>query len=62
MDYGVPAKDARDAIPKKYQQIFNNVLNQVQELLDFDDCGFGYWLFDLGVVLAHYFSNFNNPG
>ncbi|MHA2041432.1 MAG: phosphotransferase enzyme family protein [Candidatus Thorarchaeota archaeon] len=21
---------------------------------DFDDCGFGYWIFDLGVVLAHY--------
>ncbi|MFW9908267.1 MAG: phosphotransferase enzyme family protein [Candidatus Thorarchaeota archaeon] len=21
---------------------------------DFDDCGFGYWMFDLGVVLAHY--------
>ena len=21
---------------------------------DFDDCGFGYWIFDLGVVLAHH--------
>ena len=21
---------------------------------DFDDCGFGHWIFDLGVVLAHY--------
>ncbi|MFW9974045.1 MAG: phosphotransferase [Candidatus Thorarchaeota archaeon] len=30
---------------------------------DFDDCGFGYWVFDLGVVLAHYFidSNDSNP-
>jgi Ser/Thr protein kinase RdoA (MazF antagonist) len=28
---------------------------------DFDDCGFSYWLFDLGVVLAHYFADCNCP-
>lgn len=27
---------------------------------DFDDCGFGYWIFDLAVLLAHYFSDFTN--
>ena len=26
---------------------------------DFDDCGFGYWVFDLGVTLAHYMSDFS---
>jgi len=26
---------------------------------DFDDCGFGYWIFDLGVVLAHYMLDSN---
>ncbi len=29
--------------------------------IDFDDCGFGYWLFDLGVALAHYFADIDNP-
>ena len=29
--------------------------------LDFDDSGFGYWLFDLGVALAHYFADYENP-
>ncbi len=29
--------------------------------IDFDDCGFGYWLFDLGVALAHYFVEIENP-
>lgn len=27
---------------------------------DFDDCGFGYWLFDLGVVLAHHMLDSND--
>ena len=26
---------------------------------DFDDCGFGYWIFDLGVVLAHHMLDTN---
>ncbi len=29
--------------------------------IDFDDCGFGYWLFDLGVALAHYFVDVEKP-
>ena len=29
---------------------FNGEINP----FDFDDCGFGYWIFDLGVVLAHH--------
>jgi Ser/Thr protein kinase RdoA (MazF antagonist) len=83
-DYGFAAKDAREAIPKKHQQSFYDVLERVEEAsqqlgkgkkvyglihadlgntvfcvgqarpFDFDDCGFGYWIFDLGVVLAHY--------
>ncbi len=88
--YGVPAKDAWEAIPQKYQGIFNDTLRLVQEAsqelgkgksvyglihadlgvdgnvafhagkarpFDFDDCGFGYWMFDLGVALAHYLSD-----
>ncbi|MGY5860680.1 MAG: phosphotransferase [Candidatus Thorarchaeota archaeon] len=27
---------------------------------DFDDCGFGYWIFDLGVVLAHHMLDSND--
>ena len=27
---------------------------------DFDDCGFGYWIFDLGVVLAHHMLDTND--
>ena len=27
---------------------------------DFDDCGFGYWVFDFGVPLAHYFIDTND--
>jgi len=27
---------------------------------DFDDCGYGYWLFDLGVVMAHYVLDTNS--
>lgn len=83
-DYGFPAQDAREAIPKKYQSAFDGVLNRVEEAsqqlgksnqsyglihadlgntvfhegkarpFDFDDCGFSFWVFDLGVVLAHY--------
>ena len=83
-DYGFAAQDAREAIPKKHQQSFNDILERVEEAsrqlgkrkhtyglihadlgntvyhaglarpFDFDDCGFGYWVFDLGVVLAHY--------
>lgn len=89
-DYGVPGEDARSAIPKVHQPIFNEALNLFQETfeqlgkgkkvyglihadlgisdnvvyhagearpLDFDDCGFGYWLFDFGVILSQYFSD-----
>jgi Ser/Thr protein kinase RdoA (MazF antagonist) len=28
---------------------------------DFDDCGFGFWIFDLGVVLAHYMIDCEDP-
>ena len=40
----------------------DNVLFQAGEArpLDFDDCGFGYWLFDLGVPLAQYYLDFND--
>lgn len=91
--YGTPAKDAREAIPKAHQDIFNDVLNRVKEAsehlgksksvyglihadlgvtdnvtfqagearpFDFDDCGFGYWVFDFGVVLGHYFIDTND--
>jgi Ser/Thr protein kinase RdoA (MazF antagonist) len=91
--YGAPAKDAREAIPKAHQDIFNDVLNRVKEVseqlgrsksvyglihadlgvtdnvafqsgearpFDFDDCGFGYWAFDFGVALAHYFIDTND--
>lgn len=93
-DYGVPAKEARAAIPKKHQEIFQRTLNLVEEaqnqlgkgrkvfglihadlaigenmvfragealVFDFDDCGFGYWAFDLGVVLANYMLDFEFP-
>jgi Ser/Thr protein kinase RdoA (MazF antagonist) len=83
-DYGFVAQEAREAIPREYQQIFNKTLDLVEETsqqlgrgkrfyglihsdlgntlfragkaypFDFDDCGFSYWIFDLGVVLAHY--------
>ncbi len=83
-EYGFVAQDAREAISKKHQQIFQAVLERVEEAsqqlgkgtrsyglihadlgntvfhggkarpFDFDDCGFSYWIFDLGVVLAHY--------
>ncbi|MHA2020656.1 MAG: phosphotransferase enzyme family protein [Candidatus Thorarchaeota archaeon] len=83
-DYGFVAQEAREAIPKRHQRAFNEVLKRVEEAgqqlgkskqvyglihadlgntvfragkarpFDFDDCGFGYWMFDLGVVLAHY--------
>jgi Ser/Thr protein kinase RdoA (MazF antagonist) len=92
-DYGIPGEDARSAIPKVHQPIFNEALNLFQETfnqlgkgkriyglihadlgvsdnvvyhagearpLDFDDCGFGYWLFDFGVVLSQYISDFND--
>jgi Ser/Thr protein kinase RdoA (MazF antagonist) len=91
--YGAPAKDAREAIPKTHQDIFNDVLNRVKEAseqlgksksvyglihadlcvtdnvafqagearpFDFDDCGFGYWVFDFGVPLGHYFIDTND--
>lgn len=52
IDYGVPAKDARDAIPRTHQQAFNDVLTQVKEV--FEQLGKGrnvYGLIhaDLGV-------------
>ncbi|MHA1904306.1 MAG: phosphotransferase enzyme family protein [Candidatus Thorarchaeota archaeon] len=83
-DYGFVAQNAREAIPKKHQHAFKDVLERVDEAsqqlgkgkqtyglihadlgnvvfrdgkahpFDFDDCGFGFWIFDLGVVLAHY--------
>jgi Ser/Thr protein kinase RdoA (MazF antagonist) len=83
-EYGFVAQDARETIPKKHQQVFEDVLGRVEEAsqqlgrgkesyglihadlgntvfqegearpFDFDDCGFSYWIFDLGVVLAHY--------
>ena len=91
--YGVPAADAREAIPKAHQNAFNEVLNRVRETseqmgkgknvyglihadlglgdnvvfhagearpFDFDDCGFGYWVFDFGVALAQYFIDTND--
>ncbi len=91
--YGIPAVDARIAIPKAHQGAFNSVLNQVREVFDqlgrgkdvyglihadlgltdnivfhagearpfdFDDCGFGYWVFDFGVTLAQYFIDTND--
>jgi Ser/Thr protein kinase RdoA (MazF antagonist) len=92
--YGSPAKDAREAIPKKHQEMFQKTLNHVEEVqnqlgkgkkvyglmhadlaindnmvfragkarpFDFDDCGFGYWAFDFGVLLAHYMIDFGSP-
>jgi len=89
-EYGFSAKEAYAAIPKIYQDAFNETLQRVQEAseqlgkgknvyglihadlgidgnvvfnageacpIDFDDSGFGYWMFDLGVVLAHYISD-----
>jgi len=40
----------------------SNVLFRAGEAIpiDFDDCGFGYWIFDLGVILAHYISDWND--
>ncbi len=91
-DYGVPAEEARNAIPKKHQEIFQKTLNLVEDtqnqlgkgknvyglmhadlaisdnmvfrggeprIFDFDDCGFAYWAFDLGVLLAHYMLDFD---
>ena len=28
--------------------------------IDFDDCGYGYWIFDIAVPLAHYASDFHD--
>ncbi|MFW9966393.1 MAG: phosphotransferase enzyme family protein [Candidatus Thorarchaeota archaeon] len=83
-EYGFIAQDAREAIPKRHQEAFKDVLERIDEAsqqlgkvkhsyglihadlgnvvfrggiarpIDFDDCGFGYWIFDLGVILAHY--------
>lgn len=91
--YGVPAEDARNAIPKTHQVAFNEVLTRVREAseqigkgknvyglihadlglcdnvaffagearpFDFDDCGFGYWVFDFGVALGQYFIDTND--
>ncbi|MHA1906921.1 MAG: phosphotransferase enzyme family protein [Candidatus Thorarchaeota archaeon] len=43
--------------------ISDNMVFQAGEArpFDFDDCGFGYWVFDLGVLLAHYMLDFDNP-
>jgi Ser/Thr protein kinase RdoA (MazF antagonist) len=86
--YGAPAADARAAIPKKHQPVFNETLKQVRETFEqlgkgkdvyglihadlgpaenvayhggearpfgFDDCGFGYWMFDFGIPLVDYY-------
>jgi Ser/Thr protein kinase RdoA (MazF antagonist) len=86
--YGVPAIDAREAIPRVHQTAFNRALDIVREVsetlgrgkdvyglihadlgladnvaflagdakpFDFDDCGFGYWVFDLAVPLSQHF-------
>lgn len=91
--YGVPAADAREAIPKAHQAAFNDVLIRVREAseqmgkgkrvyglihadlgvgdnvaflggearpFDFDDCGFGYWVFDFGVALGQYMMDTND--
>ena len=91
-DYGFSAQDAREAIPKKHQKMFTDVLERVEEAsqqlgkgkkayglihadigvddnvafhagearpFDFNDCGFSYWVFDLGVALAHYLADIN---
>jgi Ser/Thr protein kinase RdoA (MazF antagonist) len=90
--YGVPAADARSAIPKAHQPAFNEVQNRVREVseqlgkgkkvyglihadlgfgdnvafyrgearpFDFDDCGFGYRVFDFGVALGQYMMDTN---
>jgi Ser/Thr protein kinase RdoA (MazF antagonist) len=92
-EYGVPAKDVHEAIPKVHRERFAKVIRQVQEVfdqlgksknvyglihadmgvdsnvlflerkarpIDFDDSGFGYWIFDLGVILAHYVNEFKD--
>lgn len=91
--YGVPAADAREAIPKIHQATFNETLKKVREVseqlgrrkdvyglihadlgvdenvaflagdarpFDFDDCGFGYWMFDFGVPLSQHFIDTND--
>jgi Ser/Thr protein kinase RdoA (MazF antagonist) len=91
--YGVPAKDAREAIPKTHQDTFNDILERVENAMDqlgrtkevyglnhadlaladnvafhadearpfdFDDCGFGYWLFDIAVTLSNHFIDTND--
>ncbi|TFG32596.1 hypothetical protein EU527_09655 [Candidatus Thorarchaeota archaeon] len=92
-DYGVPAETVREAIPKKHQEAFKEVIgrvHEVEELLgknrevyglihadlafgdnvaiqsgeavpfDFDDCGFGFWMYDLSVALAHFILDTGN--
>jgi Ser/Thr protein kinase RdoA (MazF antagonist) len=91
--YGVPAADARKAIPKAHQAVFNETLKRVREIseklgrgkkvyglihadlgvgdnvaylagearpFDFDDCGFGYWVFDFAVPLSQHFLDTND--
>jgi Ser/Thr protein kinase RdoA (MazF antagonist) len=91
--YGAPAADAREAIPKVHQAVFNETLKRVREAseqlgkgkdvyglihadlgfgdnvailkgearpFDFDDCGFGYWVFDFGVALSQYMMDSND--
>jgi len=91
--YGAPAADAREAIPKKHQSVFNETLERVREVMeqlgkgrdvyglihadlglaenvaflageakpfDFDDCGFGYWVFDFAVTLSEHFIDTND--
>ena len=39
--------------------VFCNVLfhRRWAQPIDFDDCGFGYWVYDLAVPLAHWQTN-----
>jgi Ser/Thr protein kinase RdoA (MazF antagonist) len=84
-EYGVPAQEVHEAIPKIHSEAFAEVLQRVQEAcdqlgksrevyglihadlgvdanvlfhtgkarpIDFDDSGYGYWIFDLAVILT----------
>jgi Ser/Thr protein kinase RdoA (MazF antagonist) len=90
-EYGVPAKEVHEAVPRIHQDAFFTVLDRVREVfdqlgqstnvyglihadldvdsntifyagkarpIDFDDSGYGHWIFDLGVTLAHYLNEF----
>jgi Ser/Thr protein kinase RdoA (MazF antagonist) len=91
--YGTPAAEAREAIPKVHQKVFNETLDLVRETsehlgkgrdvyglihadlgladnvafhagearpFDFDDCGFGYWVFDFAITLSGHLIDTND--